>query len=473
MSAAPAPAAAPALPAPWLLKTTADGARSYYLHPATKQRLTPIEPATPASAGWGWLYRDRQKVYTCLATGAESFAWPPAPPKRAAGGAAGPGAKRARTEGGEGGGGEGAGAPPPPPLPAPLPPLVQLHPTPTRLPTAGLRIIAMTNRGQRPMLRNMLRSAQAVGMDLGLFDVYLTPEGAATPAEAAAFGSAHFASVTALKLALIAREAAAHAAVLWVDNDIVFFRNPLDDLLARAPVPFLMQNDQWSPCTGFWLLRAQAARDGGAAAAVLARSLAVMALRDCKDSDNDQAAFARACKESRCSPALLEDALYPNGRVYFERRVQARALLVHCNYLKTTAEKEARFLEHGLWDPREDVMERVRVVQLQHGDLHVPGGGGEGAGGGAAGGAAGSAAGGAAAAAPGAAAAAPAAAAPAAAAPAAAAPAAAAPAAAAPAAAAPAAPAPATAPTSAPAAPEGAAAVAAEAAPAAAAGSAE
>ena len=346
-----------ALPQPWVLKSNADG-RQYYHNPTTKQRLSLIEPATPASQHWGWLFKDRQRVYVSLASGEETHTWPPRAP-----------AAKRRAEGG-GAEGEGAAAAQAaaPGSSAPAAKRARSAAAPSRLPPGDLRIIAMSNRGQLPMLRNMLRSAEEVGMDLGLFDVYLTPE-EGTPAEAAAFGSTQFASVTALKLALIARESAAHASVLWVDNDIVFFTNPLDDLLARAPVPYLMQNDQWSPCTGFWLLRRGSG--GGIGGEVMARALEVMT-RGNKDSENDQTAFARACKECSCVPVLLEDALYPNGRVYFERKQQARALLVHCNYLKTTAEKEKRFLEHGLWDPQEAILGRVNVVQLRHGDLAVP-----------------------------------------------------------------------------------------------------
>ena len=240
--------------------------------------------------------------------------------------------------------------------------------TPSRAPPGDLRIIAMTNKGQLPMLRNMLRSAAEVGMDLGLFDVYLTPEEAPL-AGAAAFGSGQFTSITALKLALIARESAAHASVLWVDNDIVFFSNPLDDLLARAPVPLLMQNDGWSPCTGFWLLR----RGSGEAAEVLAHSLRVMA-RGGRDGRNDQSAFAAALQERRppIAPTLLEEAKYPNGEVYFELGVTRKALMVHCNFLRTTEEKVARLKAHGMWRDDEGILGKVRVLQLKAGELTLP-----------------------------------------------------------------------------------------------------
>ena len=382
MSEAPSP-----LPTPWILKSSADGSRTFYFNPSTKQRLSLIEPATPLSHCWGWLFKDRAKVYVNMESGEEARAWPPASSAAAApshkrrleaegssssssaSAASGSGEAASAAEGGTAASAS-ASASASSAAPSASMKRARLGPVvPSVLPPGDLRIIAMSNRGQLAMLRNMLRSAAAVGMDLGLFDVYLTPEDSRTPSEAAAFGSQPFASVTALKLALIAREAAAHAAVLWVDNDIVFFSNPLDDLLARPHVPFLMQNDQWSPCTGFWLLR------GGSQPAqreVLARSLEVMGRSGSKDAENDQSAFARACQECRVRPALLEDALYPNGRVYFERRQQERALMVHCNYLSTTAEKEKRLAEHGLWDPVEDILGRVHVVQLQHGDIEVP-----------------------------------------------------------------------------------------------------
>ena len=88
------------------------------------------------------------------------------------------------------------------------------------------RIIAMTNKGQLDMLKNMLRSASEVGVDMSLFDVYLTPESDVINVSAG-FHSANFTKLTMLKLQTIIKAVEEHEMVLWVDNDIVFLKNPI------------------------------------------------------------------------------------------------------------------------------------------------------------------------------------------------------------------------------------------------------
>jgi hypothetical protein len=38
--------------------------------------------------------------------------------------------------------------------------------------------------------------------------------------------------------------------------------------------------------------------------------------------------------------------------------------MVHCNYLHTTAEKVARFKEHGMWDESDAAFEMVDKIHI-------------------------------------------------------------------------------------------------------------
>ena len=94
---------------------------------------------------------------------------------------------------------------------------------------------------------------------------------------------------------------------------------------------------------------------------LLEHSLRVMA-RGGKGSRNDQSAFAAALCERRppIVPTLLEEAKYPKGEVYFELGITSKALMVHCNYLRTTAEKVARLKARGMWHDDEGILGKCR-----------------------------------------------------------------------------------------------------------------
>jgi len=212
-----------------------------------------------------------------------------------------------------------------------------------------MRIVCMTNDAQLPMMKNMLNSAMQAGIPMDLFHCYLLD----SQKEAAIYGSLQFNSITLKKLEVIKMNMGLDRDVLWVDNDIVFFENCLSDVLSKRG-NFVMQDDLWGVCTGFFL-----ARSGGFSLSVLQKSIDWLA-RSTNKRVNDQHAFNRVYPQVLgLTVTKLSTEEYPNGEIYFNKGLVSKAKIVHCNYLTTTAEKVQRFKDHGMWDESDSAFEKT------------------------------------------------------------------------------------------------------------------
>lgn len=187
------------------------------------------------------------------------------------------------------------------------------------------------------MMKNMLNSALKCGLPMHLFHCYINN----TDKEAADYSTREFKHITTRKLEVI-RMNMDMDTILWVDNDIVFFENCLGDIVSK-PGSFVMQDDGWALCTGFFL-----ARPGIFSKQVIDKS--IKWLKAQKANPNDQHAFDIA----RTGVPLIITALsreeYPNGQTYFDNNIRTSAKMVHSNYLKSTSEKVERFKEHSMWN---------------------------------------------------------------------------------------------------------------------------
>jgi len=198
----------------------------------------------------------------------------------------------------------------------------------------------MTNDAQLPMLKNMLNSAMKAGFPMHLFHCYLLD----SQKEAAVYGSTQFNSITLKKLEVIKMNMGLDRDVLWVDNDIVFFQNCLNDVISRSG-SFVMQDDLWGACTGFFL-----ARSSVFTMSVMQKAINWLAATTVKHN-NDQHAFNRVYPQViGVTVTKLPTEEYPNGEIYFNRKLTSKAKMVHCNYLSKTDEKVQRFKDHDLWD---------------------------------------------------------------------------------------------------------------------------
>ena len=203
-----------------------------------------------------------------------------------------------------------------------------------------MRIVCMTNEAQMPMMKSMLNSAMKVGIPMNLFHCYILD----SQKEAAIYGSTQFNSITLKKLEIIKMNMGMDRDVFWVDNDIVFFENCLNDILAKKG-NFVMQDDLWGACTGFFL-----ARSNYFSLSVMQKSIDWLA-KTASKTVNDQHAFNRVYPQvAGIVVTKLSSEEYPNGQIYFNEGLTSKAKMVHCNYLTKTDEKVVRLKHHNLWD---------------------------------------------------------------------------------------------------------------------------
>lgn len=204
-----------------------------------------------------------------------------------------------------------------------------------------MRIVAMTNEGQLPMMKNMLNSASKSGWPMDLFHCYVL----SSNKELAAYNTTEFQSITLRKLELILENMRMDSEVLWIDNDIYLFENAIQHMRSFQG-NFVMQDDIWGPCTGFFLVRTTA----GSIRAI-EKTIQTVRSQVGKNIMNDQHAFVKVYKSILgLRVSLLPQELYPNGHVYFDKDIKSNAKMVHNNYLHKTEDKVVRFKNHNLWD---------------------------------------------------------------------------------------------------------------------------
>lgn len=203
----------------------------------------------------------------------------------------------------------------------------------------------MTNEGQLPMMKNMLRSAMKAGWDMRLFHCYILGD----QKDAATYNTGEFKSITTRKLEVILHNMQQDKEVIWIDNDIVLFENCIEDM-RKYRGKFVMQDDLWSPCTGFFLVRTDVF-----SLKAIHDSIGWLNQNKDKPYINDQHAFTNVYKRTiGLTVSLLPQEEYPNGSVYFQQGKTSKAKMVHCNYLMTTPEKEQRLKDHGFWEVNDE-----------------------------------------------------------------------------------------------------------------------
>lgn len=213
-----------------------------------------------------------------------------------------------------------------------------------------MRIVCMSNPTQLPMMKNMLTSAKKHGIPMSLFHCYIENT------ECSGYNTDNFNKLVLRKLEIIQENMTQDKEVLWVDNDIVFFENVLSHLNSFSNYDIIIQNDLWAHCTGFMLIRTNYRTIN-----LISKTIYLLKSTN-KSTYNDQHAFNDAIKQSIL---ILVHSLhtheYPNGYVYFTLGERDRAKIVHCNFLKTTSEKEKRLQEYELWNIEDDILNYVKL----------------------------------------------------------------------------------------------------------------
>ena len=158
-----------------------------------------------------------------------------------------------------------------------------------------------------------------------------------------------------LKLELIHRLLSLQKHVLLVDGDIVFQKNPFDDLQQwwRDKIQDVwiqndsqQNNDTKNLCTGYMFIKTSdrliqlydCVSDSGKAK-----------YSSCAFDNNDQTYFNKFIKP-RCIVQALPLDRYPNGKMYYDYKedIKDTTVLVHFNWVKGHM-KMVRMKEHKMW----------------------------------------------------------------------------------------------------------------------------
>jgi hypothetical protein len=161
------------------------------------------------------------------------------------------------------------------------------------------------------------------------------------------------------KLELVLMNLQFDTEVLWVDNDIVFFDNCINDI-RKYHGQFVMQDDGWSPCCGFFLVRKTPK-------SIHTLQTCIQWLRDRKENPyvNDQHAFLNVYKQvPRLLVTCLPRSEYPNGYVFFELKESRSPKMLHCNFVTGVVDKVQRLQDANLWNPTDEAFELVSKYQF-------------------------------------------------------------------------------------------------------------
>jgi hypothetical protein len=158
-----------------------------------------------------------------------------------------------------------------------------------------------------------------------------------------------------LKLVLIYRILTLNKNVLLVDGDIVFLKNPLDDIIKWSNDKIFdvwIQNDAQenrntkNMCTGYLYIKTN---ERLIELYDCVSDLGQRKYMTCALDNNDQSYFNKFVKPA-CMMEPLQLELYPNGKFFYDNtsKTLETAVLVHFNWVQGHL-KMAKMKEHKMW----------------------------------------------------------------------------------------------------------------------------
>ena len=219
-----------------------------------------------------------------------------------------------------------------------------------------MKLVCFSNTGQMPLLMNMLNSAVKVGIPIEMFDVYTLDDNQ----DSENYGTRKFADYMRIKMECVLNSLQRDPEVLWVDADVVFLENCLD-YIQNYDGDFVVQDDGWGPCTGFFL-----ARRTKVAVQVLQTIVHKLRVGEKIDGKvvDDQTWFSALYTKNPIVVNKLPIAYYPNGTVYFTEENRSLAKMFHNNCIVGTDKKIERFKKIGHWNPTPLDLPNVRKAGM-------------------------------------------------------------------------------------------------------------
>jgi hypothetical protein len=231
-------------------------------------------------------------------------------------------------------------------------------------------ITTVTNHGYLLYTLNMLKSLQPFGLDRKVFIVCIDKKGTSilkqlgysvfciedsTLSKFCPWNTKGYDKICYLKLELIYHLLSLQKHVLLVDGDIVFHKNPIEDIQQwwkDTIHDVWIQNDSQengntkNMCTGYMFIKTS---DRLIQLYDCVSEKGLAKYQTCAFDNNDQTYFNRFVK-SACIMKPLAVERYPNGKMFYEHKdaITNKYVLVHFNWVQGHM-KMAKMKEHKMW----------------------------------------------------------------------------------------------------------------------------
>ena len=188
-------------------------------------------------------------------------------------------------------------------------------------------------------------------------DCYLLKNKLEQPAD---FESAEFNELCRLKIICILSSLENYNEILWVDSDVVFFKNVLEDIKSYTH-DMIFQDDILALCAGFF-----AVRKTPTTISFLKRVVTILTNKTYAQTNwHDQTVINNLFIETDNIRIIkLPISEYPCGKAYFDNNNRVSALMVHNNYIVGTENKINRFKEYALWNPSDEAFDECKKIYI-------------------------------------------------------------------------------------------------------------
>lgn len=221
-----------------------------------------------------------------------------------------------------------------------------------------MKLLTFLNSGCIEICLNMLKSAENVGISKDNFIIACLDDNAYNVLIQNEYTGAYlyinqelkdyqnwtfdknsgFRNIVKYKWKIIFENYLKNPELIWVDSDIVFKENPIDELIGHQEVLFQSDLPGNTLCTGFMVFNETE---------VCKKMIEECSQYDCED---DQLIMNQIALEKYSNDiAVLNEDLFPNGNVYYLQNRKSNAMIVHNNWMIGGNEKIKKFKEENLW----------------------------------------------------------------------------------------------------------------------------
>lgn len=220
-----------------------------------------------------------------------------------------------------------------------------------------MKFLTFLNSGCVNICKNMLISAERVGIDMNNFYIACLDQSSYeslndysnsflwkdvnSPTEYQNWtfdSNSGFRSVVKYKWKIIQEIYKTNSELCWVDTDIVFKEDPTELIEKQEEILFQSDHPGSTLCSGFMVFNNSIECDK------LIRECAMV-----PDEDDQIVVNKIGLEKYYDHIALLNEDLFPNGYVYYKKNKKENAVIVHNNWMIGVDTKIQHFKEEKLW----------------------------------------------------------------------------------------------------------------------------